>query len=232
MFKAGVCVAGNSAEQEIYVRPDNLKCGLPFPKQAFHSVCVVLGSLNYSCLRTNKETSTAVAMWRRVHPDRQGVDAEHACSFKMRTQPTGWKKTFLFKAAVCIDSVSAEEVLNAQSDNFFAQLHFPLHAYYSVCRRCRRVSSVCWPRTRAITWPCLCHAQNGWVESMLRRIRHQASNYAAPAYVVVESHTRQGLVRQYACGPFNTCVVGEPREAPITSQNGAPRAQVRAGNRL
>ena len=68
--------------------------------------------------------------------------------------------------------------------------------------------------------------------AMLGRAHYQASNYAAPACVVVESYIKEGLVRQYASGPFDTCVVGEPCEASITSQNGAPRAQVRAGIRL
>ena len=48
VFKAGVCAAGISAEQEIYVRADKLRTGLPFAKHAFHSVCLLLDSLKYS----------------------------------------------------------------------------------------------------------------------------------------------------------------------------------------
>ena len=134
VFKAGVCIAGISAEQEIHVKPDNLRCGLPFPEHALHNLRLVFDSLRYSSLHINKETSTAVTMWRRAHPNRKGVDAEYACSFKA-SQSIGWKKTFLFKATVCIDGVSAEEVLNVQSENLWCGLPFPLHAYNSVCAR-------------------------------------------------------------------------------------------------
>ena len=47
--------------------------------------------------------------------DRQGVDADYACRFKM-SQSTGWKQAFVFKVVVCIDGVFAEEELRCVID--------------------------------------------------------------------------------------------------------------------
>ena len=48
VFKAGVCIADVSAEQELKVRSDHFRRGLPFPARAYHRVCLQLAATEHS----------------------------------------------------------------------------------------------------------------------------------------------------------------------------------------